>query len=97
MQMKSLAEVAALFAKLGALSRPVPLPVTQRRVGPRPARSKYMPHQGPRECARRVRQTQTVRDKAFDQSEYGKAFMRTFGDSIAAARAEFGVRGTLVE
>lgn len=65
------AEAVALFGRLEAPSTPAVRPTTQRRVGPRPARSKYFPHQSVRECARRMRQTQRANKLAFARQMVG--------------------------
>lgn len=71
----TLAEAVALFRRLEAPSTPstpAALPTTQRRAGPRPARSKYFPHQSVRECARRMRQTQRANKLAFARQVVGQ-------------------------
>lgn len=70
----SLAEAIRLIAvqtKLAAPAGP-----SQRRVGPRLARSRYRPHQSDRECARRVRQMQRAAAKAADKARYDEVMRR---------------------
>lgn len=54
----------------------IPAGPSQRRVGPRLARSRYRPHQSDRECARRVRQMQRAAAKAADQARYDEVMRR---------------------
>lgn len=79
---RSISELMALLPRIEAL-KPIG---QQRRIGPRPARGKTYYPNGAREIARRTRQAQAIRDKAFDRSEYGKSFMRVFGDAITSSK-----------